>query len=110
MLFMGRIESVAPTGEYLLALPAVKLRELVFPPDTRAPRHGDALQILRPDGSVVHGLVGDWGVYAWKEGKVLFSQSDPADPQVSVMIDGIDEADLWPGSQIWIQSHPLTGR
>ena len=83
-----------------------KLRELGWPSDVRVPTQGDALEVRRPDGSVVFGTVWLRGIYAQGDGKVYVTTSDPADPEVSVMIDGIAEDELWPGSEIWIQAHP----
>lgn len=104
---MGKIESVLRTGEHVLALPPQKLRGLDWPSDVRVPMRGDALEIHRPDGSVVSGTVGQWGVHGRMEGNTFVTSSDPADPDVSVMIAGIGEVDLWPGSEILIQAYPV---
>ncbi len=89
------------------AVPPVRLRDLGYPDDCRITMPGDALLVRRPDGSVLAGTVGMWGVDAWRDadGNLMIT-CDPDDPEVSVTIAGIDEADLLAGSEVWIETYP----
>src|SRR4051794_30245965 len=49
------------------AVPPVRLRDLGYPDDCRITMPGDALLVRRPDGSVLTGTVGMWGVDAWRD-------------------------------------------
>ncbi len=90
------------------AVPPVRLAGLNYPAGCRVTMAGDALEVRRPDGSILAGTVAMCGVDAWKdeEGN-FFITCDPSDPEVSVTITGIDEADLVPGSEVWIETYPL---
>ncbi|WP_144127913.1 hypothetical protein [Catellatospora sichuanensis] len=108
MLHMVTIAGLAHSDYGWRVLPAVKLRDLAYPAGCRVSMRGDILQVRRPDGSVLTGTVGMWGVDAWQDadGNLVIS-SDPADPEVSVTVADLAESDLVPGSEVWIETYRM---
>ena len=108
VMHMVTIEGLEASTRGWRAVPPVPLRGLGYPDGCRVTMPGDALRVLRPDGSVLAGTVGMWGVDAWRdETGNLVMACDPADPEVSVTIADIDAAELVPGSEVWVEVYPV---
>src|SRR5262249_55081613 len=67
VLHMVTISGVAASRFGWRALPPVKLRNLSYPKGSRVTMPGDALEVRRPDGSVLTGTVAVWGADAWQD-------------------------------------------
>jgi hypothetical protein len=105
---MATISDLAKSTHGWRVLPPVRLRDIDYPDGARVTMRGDALEVRRPDGSVLAGTVGMWGVAAYQDddGNVVIA-TDPQDPEVSVTIAGIEPEELLPGSHVWVETYPV---
>jgi hypothetical protein len=107
MLFLLRIEGFTKNDLGFQISPAVKLTELRYPPGTAMTTGGDAVEIRHPNGVVIRGTVGVFGIEAWREDGHLVVHCDPADPELTLTISGVDAEDLVPESEVWVELRSL---
>ncbi|MFF2386336.1 hypothetical protein [Streptomyces sp. NPDC058108] len=89
--------------------PTVRIRELASRvKDTDVPVPGDRLLLLRPDtGTWWIAPLASFGLEAWQKAGLIYTRSDPADPEFTLAIGGkggLDEA-LPVGTEIWLDDN-----
>lgn len=67
------------------------------------PLPGDPLELRLPNGRILQACVAIFGIDAWRdaEGNLLID-TDPANPELSLTITGVELSDIPPGTEIWL--------
>lgn len=101
------VEGTHHFGENCQIVPSVLLRGLVERgPKLMVPRAGEEVELVFPDGSITTALIVSFGISAWKDGEGnLYTNSDPADPSVTLTIKrSVDLGEIPPGTEIWLRN------
>ncbi|MFJ2398992.1 hypothetical protein ACIOTI_40530 [Streptomyces sp. NPDC087843] len=92
--------------------PAVRIRELASRvKDTDVPMPGDRLLLLRPDtGTWWIAPLASFGLEAWRKDGLVYTHSDPADPEFTLALGGRGGAEevLPVGTEIWLDDNAPT--
>lgn len=102
------------TGFGLQVEPTVRIKELAARvKDTDVPMPGDRLLLRRPDtGTWWIAPLSSFGMEAWEEAGVMYTRSNPADPEFTLAIGGRGrpEETVPVGTEIWVHDKaPTTG-
>jgi hypothetical protein len=93
--------------------PAVRIKELASRvKDTDVPVPGDRLLLRRPDsGTWWIAPLAAFGLEAWRKDGVVYTRSDPADPEFTLAIGGKGgpEEVVPEGTEIWLADNARTG-
>ncbi|MGY5013280.1 hypothetical protein ACWDFR_13785 [Streptomyces sp. 900105755] len=109
--YLLTVESSHRTGFGLQVQPGVRIRELAARVgDMDVPVPGDRLLLLFPEEGVWQAPLADFGIEAWRDGELLYTRSDPSDPEFVLAIGGNrGPEDLPVGTQIWLDDRAPTG-
>jgi hypothetical protein len=103
--YLLTVESAQRVGELVRVLPAVPIRLLIDQqPGMLMPMPGDPLELRLPDGRTRSVPLGVFGVETWTgDDGALYTTSDPADPVLTLRIDGDVQPDEVPaGTEVWL--------
>ncbi|GCE09152.1 hypothetical protein [Dictyobacter aurantiacus] len=101
-VYLLTVEGIADANEGRFRLtPRVLLRNL--PNTIIIPMPEDPLELRLPDERLLQARVASFGIDAWRdaEGNLLID-TDPANPELSLTITGIEWSDILPGTEIWL--------
>ena len=101
-VYLLTVEGIAESYEGKFRLtPRVLLQSLAR--NIIMPMPGDPLELRLPHGRLLQASVAGFGIDAWRdaEGNLLID-TDPANPELSLTITGVELADILPGTEIWL--------
>jgi hypothetical protein len=109
--YLLTVESSLRTGFGLQVDPPVRIRELAARVgDMDVPVPGDRLALLIPEQGVWQAPLADFAIEAWKKDGVMYTRSDPSDPEFVLTIGGNSGLQELPvGTQIWLDDRAPTG-
>ncbi|MFC4036693.1 hypothetical protein ACFO3J_35440 [Streptomyces polygonati] len=108
--FLLTVESSQRTDLGLQVKPTVRIKELAARvKEFDVPMPGDRLLLLFPGTGTWQAPLADFGIEAWQRDGVVYSRSDPSDPEFTLAIGGDrGPEDLPVGTEIWLDDHAPT--
>jgi hypothetical protein len=102
--YLLTVESSYQFGALVQVLPRVRLAELAERGrDLLAPQQGDPVELALPGGGTRMATIGSFGIEAWRQDGRILTSSDPADPVLTLNLEGtVRPADVPPGTEIWL--------
>lgn len=102
-VYLLTVEGIADSYEGKFRLtPRVPLRSLAG--NIIMPMPDDPLELRLPNGHTLQARVASFGIDAWRdaEGNFLIN-TDPANPELSLTVTGVELPDILPGTEIWLK-------
>jgi hypothetical protein len=90
-----------PTLQVLPRIPVKELRERAG--NLVVPMAGDPLELRLPEGPMAHASVYTFGIEMWEVDGRLLTNSNPADPELTLTIQGTTLPEELPlGTEVWL--------
>lgn len=100
--FLVKVTSAEEAAEGVRLSPGLFRADSESRPGIKSMKQGDAIELRRPDGSVVKTRLITYGVSVWKQpdGSFLL-YGDPQDPEIKLTIHASID-DVPPGTEVWL--------
>jgi hypothetical protein len=100
--FLLVVASVEEPGNGVRLSPGLFRADIEARPGINSMMQGAALELRRPDGSVMTTHLIIYGASVWKQPDGSFHYyGDPKDPEIKLTIEGTI-ADVPPGTEVWL--------
>ncbi|MFI7212949.1 hypothetical protein ACIBP4_00095 [Micromonospora maritima] len=98
------VEKTHRFGPTMQLLPRIPVKDLLERAGNLVvPMAGDLLQLRLPDGRTVRASVYTFGIEMWEVDGSLLTNSDPADPELTLTVQGDSLPDEIPmGTEVWL--------
>ena len=106
-VYLLTVEGIADSYEGKFRLtPRVLLRSLAS--NIIMPMPDDPLELHLPDGRILQARVVSFGIDAWRDAEGnFFMNTDPANPELSLTVTGVELPDILLGTEIWLSEPKL---
>ena len=102
--FLLTVKEARFSGQGLQLSPGIRPSQIKHHPAIRSMRQGAKLELRRPDGTIRSTILVNYGISVWRgEDGALYTNDDPADPEIKLTLPADLSADEIPsGTEVWL--------